>query len=288
MPVQPASTASCARYSSVSRPDRGGLDPQRHVLGDQADVAALGAQVQRDHHDPAVVAVVAEAGRQHRRVAVVELDVQRAAVLADRHRRVEPAVGHPQVVEDPQRLAGEPAQLGVVALVLQFTDHDEREHHVGVAEAQQRTGVGEQDGGVEDVRTASGHEFDSRGAHGTPPLEGGRAPAQRPGAGPPGRRTRQHQPGLPWTARAARHPLRTLGPPVTKVSPHPYRDPACPPKWVPTVPVTPAVPVTLSWTRGGTGARRTPSRAPPARRSARRPTTRPRCRSRRGRTRGRP
>ncbi|CAA9217056.1 MAG: hypothetical protein AVDCRST_MAG57-380, partial [uncultured Blastococcus sp.] len=48
------------------------------------------------------------------------------------------------------------------------------------------------------------------GAHGAPPLEGGRAPAQRPGSGPSGRRERQHQPGLPWTARAARHPPRTL------------------------------------------------------------------------------
>ena len=36
--------------------DRGRLDPQRHVLGDQADVAALGAQVERHDQDPAVVA----------------------------------------------------------------------------------------------------------------------------------------------------------------------------------------------------------------------------------------
>ena len=89
---------------------------------------------------------------------MVELDVQRAAVVADRHRRVEPAVGHPQVVEDPQRLPGEPAELGVVALVLELPDHDERENHVGIAEAHQRARVGEQDGGVEDERAASGHE----------------------------------------------------------------------------------------------------------------------------------
>ncbi len=133
------------------------LDPQRHVLGDQADVGTLGPQVERHDHDPAVVAVVAEAGRQHRRVAVVELDVQRAAVLTDRHRGVEPAVLHPQVVEQPQRLPGEPAQLRVVALVLELPDHDEREDHVVSAHAQQRTGVGEQDGGVEDVRAASAH-----------------------------------------------------------------------------------------------------------------------------------
>ena len=155
MPVQPGVDGVVHAVLVGVQADRGGLDPQRHVLGDQADVAALGAQVQRDDHDPAVVAVVAEAGRQHRRVAVVELDVQRAAVVTDRHRRVQPAVRDPQVVEHAQGLPGEPAELGVVALALQFADDDEREHHVGVAEAQQRAGVGEQDGGVEDERTAS-------------------------------------------------------------------------------------------------------------------------------------
>jgi hypothetical protein len=137
--------------------DRGRLHPQRHVLGDQADVAPLGPEVQRDDHDPAVVAVVPETGRQRRRVAVVELDVQRAAVLADRDGRVEPAVLHPQVVEHAQGLAGEPPELGVVALVLQFPDDDEREDHVGGTEARERARVGQEDGGVEDVRTASGH-----------------------------------------------------------------------------------------------------------------------------------
>jgi hypothetical protein len=137
---------------------RGRLHPQRHVLGDQADVVALGAQVQRHDHDPAVVAVVAEPGRQHRRVAVVELHVQGAALVTDRHRRVEPAVGHPQVVQDAQRLPGEPPELRVVALVLQLPDDDERKHHVGVPEAQQRGRVRQQDGGVEDVRAASAHE----------------------------------------------------------------------------------------------------------------------------------
>ena len=97
--------------------------------------------------------------------------------------RVQPAVGDPQVVEDAQRLPGEPAQFGVVALVLQFPDHDEREHHVGVAEAQQRTGVGEQDRGVEDERTASGHESTPVGRTAHPrskvagPRRRGRVPA---------------------------------------------------------------------------------------------------------------
>ncbi|WP_309232794.1 hypothetical protein [Blastococcus sp. TML/C7B] len=77
-----------------------------------------------------------------RGVAVVELDVQRAARIPHRHRGVEPPVPHAEVVEHAQRLAGEPAQLRVVALVLQLTDDHEREHHVGVPEAQQRTRVG--------------------------------------------------------------------------------------------------------------------------------------------------
>jgi hypothetical protein len=150
--------------------DRGGLDPQRHVLGDEADVAALGPQVQRNHHDPAVVAVVPEPGRQHRRVAVVELDVQRAADLPDWNGSVQPAVRHPQVVEHAEGLAGEPAQLGVVALVLQLTDDDEREDHVGVAEARQCARVRKQDGGVEHIRTASGHEPTSLALVGPVPI----------------------------------------------------------------------------------------------------------------------
>jgi hypothetical protein len=163
--------------------DGGRLDAQRHVLRDQADGAALGPQIQRDDHDPAVVAVVAEAGRQHSGVAVVELDVQRAAVLADLHRCVQPPVRDPQVVEDAQRLPGEPAEFGVVALVLELSDHDEREHHVGVTEAQQRTRVGQQDGGVEDERTASGHESTPVGRTARPrskvagPRRRGRQPA---------------------------------------------------------------------------------------------------------------
>jgi len=164
-------------------PDGGRLHPQRHVLGDQADVAALAAEIERDDHDPAVVAVVAETGRQHRRVAVVQLDMQRAAVLTHRNGRVQPPVRHPQVVEDPQRLPGEPAQFRVVALVLQLADHHQWEHHVGVAEAQQRTRVGQQDGRVEDVGTASAHESTPVGDAACPrskvtgPRRRGRAPA---------------------------------------------------------------------------------------------------------------
>src|SRR3954471_12182763 len=82
---------------------------------------------------------------------------------------------------------------------------------------------------------------DSRGAHGAPPLEGGRAPAQRPGAGLPGRRERQHQPGLPWTARAARHPLRTLGPATDRSVLTTPNGTQRSPDGVPDAPVPPAV-----------------------------------------------
>ena len=64
---------------------------------------------------------------------------------------------HPQVVEQTQRLPGEPAQLRVVPLALQLADHDEREHHVVLGEAVQRARVGQQDAGVEDVGTTSWH-----------------------------------------------------------------------------------------------------------------------------------
>ena len=66
------------------QPDGRGLHPQRHVLGDQHDLAApvgppLGGQVERAGQDAAVVGVGAEAGGEHLRVGVVELDVQGSA-----------------------------------------------------------------------------------------------------------------------------------------------------------------------------------------------------------------
>ena len=68
-------------------------------------------------------------------VGVVELDPEGAAVLADRHRLVEPAVDDPQLVEQPQRGAGEVAELGVVPLALQLGDDDDREDHLVLVEA---------------------------------------------------------------------------------------------------------------------------------------------------------
>ena len=136
--------------------DRRGLDPQRQVLGDQRDVVALVGQVARDGQDPGVVVAEPEARRQRVGVGVVELDAQRAALVADRHRLVEPAVRDPQLVEHPQRGPGEVAQLGVVPLALELGDHHDRQHHLVLGEAAQRAGVGEQHAGVEDVGAAVG------------------------------------------------------------------------------------------------------------------------------------
>ena len=82
----------------------------------------------------------AEAGRQHGGVGVVELDVQRAAAVADRHRIVQPTVRDPQVVEHAERLPGEPAQLRMVPLALQLADHDERQDDLVLTEARQAPG----------------------------------------------------------------------------------------------------------------------------------------------------
>jgi hypothetical protein len=83
---------------------------------------------------------------------VVQLDPERAAEVADRDRRVEPAVPDPELVEQPQRLAGEVAELGVVALGLQFRHHHDRQHDLVLVEAGEGIGVGEQHAGVEYVR----------------------------------------------------------------------------------------------------------------------------------------
>ena len=88
------------------------------------------------------------------RSAVVELDVQRAAAVADRYRIVQPTVLDAQVVEHAERLPGEPAKLRVVPLPLQLADHDERQDDLVLTEAAQCSRVGEQHAGVEDVRLA--------------------------------------------------------------------------------------------------------------------------------------
>ena len=88
---------------------------------------------------------------QHARVGVVELDAQRAA-LADRNGEVEPAVLDAQLVEMTQRLPGEVADLGIVALALELGDHHDGDHDVVLGEAEERPRIAQQHRGVEHVR----------------------------------------------------------------------------------------------------------------------------------------
>ena len=76
--------------------DRAGLDAQRNVLAHQRDSLALGGEIGRTRQDSRVVGIGPEARGQHRRVAVVQLDMQRPALGADGNRLIEPAVLEPR------------------------------------------------------------------------------------------------------------------------------------------------------------------------------------------------
>src|SRR6202044_438272 len=72
---------------------RARFDAQRNVLADQRDSLALGGKVGGTAQDARVVGVGAEPGRQHAGVAVVELDVQRAALCPARNGLNQPRSG---------------------------------------------------------------------------------------------------------------------------------------------------------------------------------------------------
>ena len=65
---------------------------------------------------------------------MVELDPQRAARVVDRQGPEQRVVLDPEVLERTQRLAGRPAQLGVVALRLQLGQHHEGDDHLVLLE----------------------------------------------------------------------------------------------------------------------------------------------------------
>ena len=157
--------------------DRGRLDPQRQVLGDQGDGVPLVGEVAGDRQDPGVVVAEPEAGRQGVGVGVVELDPDRPALVAHRDRLVEPAVVDPQLVEHAQRRSREEPQLGMVPFALELGDDHDRQHHLVLVEPLQRTGVGQQDARVEHERAggrcggAGGLRLLRRGRHDvTPPV----------------------------------------------------------------------------------------------------------------------
>ena len=131
--------------------DRAGLYPQRNVLAHQRDSLALGGQVGRAGQDPRIVGLGPETGGQHRRIAVVQLDMQRAALRPNGNRLIQPTVLEPQVVEHPQRLPREPAKLMVMPLGLQFADDHQRDHHFMLGKPCACPGIGQQHGGVEHI-----------------------------------------------------------------------------------------------------------------------------------------
>ena len=95
---------------------------------------------------------------------MVELDAHRAAGVAHRHGLVEPAVLDPQVVEQPQRLAGEVPEFGMTAFRLELGHDDDRDDDLVLVEPQQGARIRQEDGGVEDVG-ASGAGIVARSGH---------------------------------------------------------------------------------------------------------------------------
>ena len=178
------------------------LDPHREVLGHDRDVGALVGEVAGHREDARVVVAEPEAGGQRRGVGVVELDAQRAAVGADGDRLVEPTLADPQVVEQPQGLPGEVAELRVVALALELRDDDDGQHDLVLGEPQHRPRVGQEHGRVEDVRLVLGLAVAGRRARGG--AGGGRGRLGRAGGVRRDLTGRTCHVPLPMAARVAR------------------------------------------------------------------------------------
>jgi len=136
--------------------DRGGLDAQRQILGDQHDLTPLGRVVDRHRQDARVVVAQPEPGRQRVGVRVIQLDAHRPVGVVDRDGVVEAPVPHPQVVEEAQHHAGGLPQFGVVSLGLELVHDDERQHHLVLGEVAQGHRVGQQHRGVDDVDPLAG------------------------------------------------------------------------------------------------------------------------------------
>ena len=110
----------------------------------------LVGKVEGNGENSRVVIAQLKPNRQNRLVDVVELDAKGSA-LADFDREVEAFVLAAEVVEEAKGLPSEVADLWVVTLLLEFVDHDDRDHHRLFFETEQGLGVTQQDGCVEDV-----------------------------------------------------------------------------------------------------------------------------------------
>ena len=67
--------------------------------------------------------------------------MQRSTFCPNGNRLIEPTVFQTQIVEHPQRLAGEPAELVVMAFRLEFADHHQRNHDLVLGEPRDGPGI---------------------------------------------------------------------------------------------------------------------------------------------------
>ena len=150
MPVQPVESATgCMRYSSAASPTeaaftRSGMSLVTSVTARPSAAMFRATARMRE----SLLSTRNPAGNADRS----EWFSSTCSVppsLADRHRGVEAAVFDPQLVEQAQRLSGEPTQFGMVPFALQLGDHDQRQDDLVLGESAQRPRVGQQDRGVE-------------------------------------------------------------------------------------------------------------------------------------------
>src|SRR6202007_2066056 len=95
------------------------------------------------------VAVGAEPRGQPRRVRVVEFDVKRAALCPNGNGLIQPSVLEPKVIEETQRLTGEPPQLVMVALGRHLRVPPKGNNPRGSGNRPARPRMGRQRGGLE-------------------------------------------------------------------------------------------------------------------------------------------
>jgi len=82
---------------------------------------------------------------------VVQLHTNGSAEIVDRNRRIKTTVSDAQLVQVAERRTSEVAQLIVMALALELTDHHNRKHHIVLVETPHGMRITQQDGGVDDV-----------------------------------------------------------------------------------------------------------------------------------------
>ena len=147
---------SCARYSSAARPTADALTRNGMSLETRVTRPAGRSSARFNAHARMRESLLSLRNPAGSTVASVWFSstCRVPPAVADRHRGVQPAVLDPQLVQQPQRLPGEIAELGMVPLGLQLTDDDQGQHHLVFVEAVQRPRIGQQHGGVDDVGAA--------------------------------------------------------------------------------------------------------------------------------------